>query len=104
MKDYRGTDRFISERIRKRVTVLLAFFVVLSTSYAMIRPGETLNRGPAEGFIFFEGESTAEPELINAEELIDEEMAKESAVPVETTEITHSGTGRRTAACRRDAS
>ena len=86
MKDYRGTDRFISERIRKRVTVLLAFFVVLSTSYAMIRPGETLNRGPAEGFIFFEGESTAEPELINAEELIDEEMAKESAVPVETEE------------------
>ena len=42
MKDYRGTDRFISERIRKRVTVLLAFFVVLSTSYAMIRPGETI--------------------------------------------------------------
>ncbi len=86
MKDQWGKNRFISEKIRKRVTVLLAFFVVFSTSYAMIRPGETLNREPAERFVFFEGESTAEPELINAQELIDEEMAKESAAPVETEE------------------
>ena len=86
MKNKWGKERFITEKLRKRVTVLLAFFVVLSTSYAMIRPGETLNRDPAKGFIFFEGESTAEPELVNAEELINEEMAKESAAPAETVE------------------
>ena len=86
MKNKWGKERFITEKLRKRVTVLLAFFVVLSTSYAMIRPGETLNRDPAKGFVFFEGESTAEPELVNAEELINEEMAKESAAPAETVE------------------
>ena len=79
-------SRIRNMKTRREFTVLLAFFVMISTSYVMIHPGEALNNSTARTFMFFneeEGsEATAVPDM-NALLDADRDSGVEEEVPVE---------------------
>ena len=57
-------NRFKSIKVRRELTALLAFFVMISTSYAMIHPGEALNSNIARSFMFFNEEEGSEASAV----------------------------------------
>ena len=97
-------SRIRSMKLRKEFTVLLAFFVMISTSYVMIHPGEALNNSTARSFMFFneeEGmEETAAPTevpdinaMLDADRdsgVVEEVPAEEVQSETETAEETYS--------------
>jgi len=93
-------SRIRNIKLRRELTVLLAFMVMLSTSYVMIHPGEALNSSTARTFMFFnEEEGTEETAVPDMNALLDadrdsgveeEAPAEEVQSETETAEETYS--------------
>jgi len=82
-------NRIRNIKLRRELTVLLAFFVMLSTSYVMIHPGEALNNSTARTFMFFneeEGTEVTEVPDMNALLDADRDAAAVEETPAEVTE------------------